>query len=147
MGPSKGHCPRRSPHSSSMSNHIEVTLLEPCSRCSSVIIFKTTTSIMHRANSITNIAKFDPWCWNWKAPGSGPGGGQAATYVAKVDTPEYAIITPSSISPIVPHSRYPPRVRPVATLRPVLACCQLPNRGRCGRPRSLRRCTVVTSRL
>ncbi|CAH2049885.1 unnamed protein product, partial [Iphiclides podalirius] len=125
------HRPRRSRQSSSMSNHMEVTLLGPCSRCSSVMIFSTTTSIMHRANSMTNIAKFEPWWWNWKAPGKGPAGGQAATYVARVDTPDRAIVTPSSASLssdlLVAHSAFDRlqqrlyRVCPRAALSPTAA--------------------------
>lgn len=80
-------------HSSSMSNHIEVTLEEPSLDCSSVIIFRTTTSIMHRAKKITKIAKFEPVWWNWKELGNGPGGGQAATPdVTKLDTPKASIL-------------------------------------------------------
>lgn len=80
-------------HSSSMSNHIEVTLEEPSLDCSSVIIFRTTTSIMHRAKKITKIAKLEPVWWNWKELGNGPGGGQAATPdVTKLDTPKASIL-------------------------------------------------------
>lgn len=74
-------------HSSSKSNQSDVTLLTPCSRaCSSVMILRTTTSTMQSANKITNMAKFDPWWWNWKEFGGGPGGGNAATpNITKLD--------------------------------------------------------------
>lgn len=75
--------------SSSWSNHSEVTLLVPCSlACSSVIILRTTTSAIHNANRIRNIAKLDPWWWNWYEFGNGPGGGHADTpNVTRLDIP------------------------------------------------------------
>jgi hypothetical protein len=78
--------------SSSKSNHIEVTLLLPSRACSSVMILNTTTSSMHNANSITNIAKLEPWWWNWKEVGSGPGGGKAATpNITRLGIPVYIV--------------------------------------------------------
>lgn len=81
---------------------MDVTLLDWSRACSSVTILSTTTSIIHRANSITNTAKLDPWWWNWKLLGNGPGGGHAATpKVIKLDTADCILKTPTWVYVIV----------------------------------------------